>query len=87
MTLRWMDKAKCRGEDPRLFHPSEGGVHAHDEALAICGECEVRLTCLSYALSVEEPYRETGVWGGLTPLGRLALRRAVGFEGVKVSLQ
>jgi hypothetical protein len=45
------------------------------EALAVCSGCAHLIECGQHALDVGEP---VGVWGGLTPDQRAALRRIAG---------
>ena len=64
----WQVEAACRGLDASVFfHPdNERGYSKRRRELrakAICGECQVRRACLSWAIAVREPY---GIWGGLT---------------------
>lgn len=77
----WSDDAGCRGYDwPDTFFPkSYAGTDLFTVAAAkaICVECPVRGECLSHALDRDE--RE-GVWGGLTPDERRALRANSGGE-------
>ena len=44
-------------------------------AKRICLGCDVRATCLEYALEIREPH---GIWGGLTELERQAHLDALG---------
>lgn len=65
----WQERAACGGADVRIFYPSSG---AHTgEAKRICEPCPVRAECLAFALERDE---EWGVWGGLDPDERRALR-------------
>ncbi len=67
---RWHDLGACRGLDPGVFYPE-----TDDEAeiaKAVCGECDVRLTCLEHALSHRE---KQGVWGGATERERRRIIR------------
>ena len=62
----WQVQAACRGLDAStFFHPdNERGRsrrRREEEAKAVCARCPVTAQCLSWALSVQEPY---GVWGG-----------------------
>lgn len=41
-------------------------------AKALCAECPLKVECLQVALEAGEPY---GIWGGLTPEERRALKR------------
>lgn len=60
------EERACVGEDPDLFFDEEREA----QAVAICATCPARVACLAYALDSEE----FGVWGGMTPAGREALR-------------
>lgn len=66
----WMDNARCTEVDPELFH-GEHGLHSA-EAKAICGGCDVRATCLQWALDNNEPH---GILGGLNPNERRRLKK------------
>lgn len=76
----WTEEAICSSVDPDLFFPEKGGsVRA---AKAICRGCPVRTECLEYALAFERgdngthtSYAEAGIYGGLAPRERRALRR------------
>jgi WhiB family redox-sensing transcriptional regulator len=68
----WRDQARCRGVDPQVFHPAEEDEEAADVAKDICGLCNVRESCLEYALEARE---KDGVWGGLTARERRRLIR------------
>jgi WhiB family redox-sensing transcriptional regulator len=64
----WQDRAACRQVPVELFFPPiEQEV---EEAKAMCAICEVRQTCLEFALAAGERF---GVWGGLTPQERRSL--------------
>jgi WhiB family redox-sensing transcriptional regulator len=46
-----MDQAACAGhDDPDLWFPERGEGDCEQEALRICGGCQVRSACLAYAL-------------------------------------
>ena len=66
----WRDQALCAEVDVGLFFP-EAGESAR-EAKMVCRRCEVSEACLAYALEHGEQH---GVWGGLSPKERQALRR------------
>lgn len=55
----WMERAACRGLDPDMFFPSNGGPNP--DALKVCAACEVRHRCLVYAVEAAETL---GTWGG-----------------------
>lgn len=68
----WMERAACRrvpDPDRVFFPPSRKGVRTDiTEAQRICfGECEVRKTCLVYAVVHREG---KGVWGGYSEAQR-----------------
>ena len=66
----WMQHGACVGEDPDLFFPERGTSTA--TAKAICAGCEVRVTCLCYALSEGIKH---GIWGGTSERERRKMRR------------
>ncbi|MFD4830192.1 WhiB family transcriptional regulator [Streptomyces uncialis] len=71
----WMDDADCQGYDPDLWFD---GISVF-EAQRVCAGCVVRLTCLEHAMESEAStslYSRYGIFGGLTPGERVALRRA-----------
>lgn len=61
------------GED--LFFPAQGNHHKAAQAKRICGECPVRKRCLESALALPYYQDEYGVFGGLAPRERNAIRR------------
>ena len=69
----WAHGARCVGIDPELWFSSDTTA----TALRVCRECEVRLLCLEYALSL--PDNPEGIWGGATSeqLRKLRARREV----------
>lgn len=70
-TLRWRQRAACRGADSDIFYPHEDAVVAIASIIAeYCDRCEVRTECLEYAIERDERY---GIWGGMTPKQRRAL--------------
>jgi hypothetical protein len=72
-TDTWMENGACNdvANNPDWWWPDT----AHDSsifvAVAICRGCDVRQTCLEYALQHNE--RE-GIWGGLMPAERQHLK-------------
>jgi hypothetical protein len=64
--------ALCGQTDPEIFFPNTGDQGAAKKAKEICRQCEVQKDCLAWALANEE---EFGVWGGLTPKERRALKQ------------
>ena len=68
--MSWRTNGACNGLDPSIFFPdSEENA---GEAIAICNECPVRISCLEHALTVRE---KEGVWGGATDRERRRLIR------------
>ena len=68
----WQERSACYGLDPEIFFPTteeEAGL-----ALSYCGICQVRETCLAWAVRNGERY---GVWGGTTEQTRRRLIRIV----------
>lgn len=63
----WMQDAACRGVDPELFFPPQGGSVAAPKA--VCTECPVRVECFDYGAS-----ERFGVWGGATERERRRIR-------------
>lgn len=71
----WQDIGACRDSDPSLFFPigtTGPAVAMIESAVAICDTCDVRDTCLEYAL---ESNQESGVWGGYAEEDRRRLRK------------
>lgn len=58
--------ALCRDHDPDLFYPEQYDSAEADAARAICGGCDLKATCLNWAI-VNEPH---GIWAGLSPAER-----------------
>ena len=85
---RWRRRAACRDMGPKLFFPAgertEEAAKQVAEAKGVCGQCGVRLHCLTYAL-VANP--EDGIWGGLTPSERTTLRRKRGLGRTALSAE
>jgi len=66
--------ARCSEVGLEWFYPEEGGsgTNLYKEARKICNRCEVKDKCLEWGLKHED----WGMWGGLTPHERDALRRS-----------
>jgi WhiB family redox-sensing transcriptional regulator len=74
--MDWRDRSACRDENPELFFPigiGEPAMAQVEDARRVCGRCEVREPCLSWALDMGLDH---GVLGGLTDGERRLLRRA-----------
>ena len=72
LPLPWQVEALCAQTDPEAFFPEKGG--STREAKRVCGRCDVRGECLSYALAHDERF---GIWGGLSERERRRLKRRV----------
>ncbi|MFD5699694.1 WhiB family transcriptional regulator [Streptomyces lasiicapitis] len=68
--LAWQEQALCAQTGPDFFFPEPGS--SVREAKNICRLCDMRQTCLAYALENDERF---GVWGGLSEKERQSLRR------------
>lgn len=73
----WTRDALCAQIDPDLWFPSKG--YSNLAAKAVCTHCEVRVECLTTAMAAEGPTagveHRHGIYGGLSPLERVALAR------------
>jgi WhiB family redox-sensing transcriptional regulator len=83
----WSDDAVCKGYDwPDTFFPKTyTGADLSfvvPAARELCNRCPVRGECLSHALTYDE--RE-GIWGGLTPDERRALKANGEREGPRAA--
>lgn len=67
--LDWFAGAACAEVGGEQFFPEKGA--SDTPAKKICGGCDVRAQCLAYALN----YERDGIWGGLSPRERQALRK------------
>ncbi|GGS00227.1 transcriptional regulator WhiB [Streptomyces aureoverticillatus] len=68
--LAWQEQALCAQTGPDFFFPEPGS--SVREAKRICRLCDMRQTCLAYALDNDERF---GVWGGLSEKERQSLRQ------------
>ena len=68
--LLWQERALCAQTDPEAFFPEKGG--STREAKRVCVTCDVRSTCLDYALQHDERF---GIWGGLSERERRKLKK------------
>ena len=66
--LAWQRDGACIGMNRDLFFP-ESDEYPDPSALAACHRCEVRETCLEWALK----HDEIGIWGALTDAQRRAI--------------
>ncbi|AZN29840.1 WhiB family transcriptional regulator [Flaviflexus salsibiostraticola] len=73
--MDWRHRAACLTEDPELFFPignSGPAIAQVEQAKAVCLRCEVRDTCLKWAL---ETGQDAGVWGAMSEEERRSLKR------------
>ncbi|MFE6903825.1 WhiB family transcriptional regulator [Streptomyces sp. NPDC057717] len=76
----WRHLAQCREYDPELFFPRGATDYAAvqaEDAKAVCRTCPVMQRCRQWAL---KEHIADGVWGGLTPKERDALKRRIARE-------
>lgn len=69
----WMIEGRCAEVDPELFFADYPGDKHAFVAKTICANCEVRDTCLEFALTVLA-VDDFGVWGGTTENERKRIR-------------
>lgn len=69
-TPEWMEHARCRGMDTRLFFPLKGEEIPH-EAVRVCAQCPVAGECYEAGLVG----LEHGVWAGTSWRDRKEARR------------
>ena len=83
--MEWVQRARCKDEDPELFFPigtSGPAAEQIERAKTVCTTCAVRSECLEWALTTGQ---DAGVWGGTSEEERRALRRARRRERVAVA--
>ena len=68
--LSWQERALCAQTDPEAFFPEKGG--STRDAKKVCVGCDVRGTCLEYALAHDERF---GIWGGLSERERRKFKK------------
>lgn len=76
MKKHWTEDAICKGADISVFFPIDDmTIHRWDEAYRYCRVCPVHMECLNDALKVDAIDDKAGMFGGLTPRERLAIRK------------
>lgn len=73
--MEWLQRGKCRSEDPELFFPigtAGPALRQVEAAKRVCRQCQVVEDCLAWALSTGQ---DAGVWGGLSETDRRELSR------------
>lgn len=76
----WMINGNCHPNNTNSSGAdwfADAGTIQCEAAVTICKACPVCEKCLQFAIATEEMF---GVWGGLTPAQRDALRRGVSRE-------
>lgn len=72
-----MDKAACAGLSLEIFFPENAsGCQAYAEAKDVCSMCPVKQQCGEWGIAAERD----GMFGGLTPNERKAIRKERGQE-------
>ena len=64
--------APCQSTDPEIFFPDSSEFEKIRNAKNLCGQCNQKTDCLSFAMTQDIRY---GIWGGLTETERKALKR------------
>lgn len=75
---RWMELAKCHGDDAVKWFPAQGERHLISVAKRYCADCPVRQSCLDYALDNSIAH---GVWGGRSPSERKRVVKSRQYKG------
>lgn len=65
----------CEDYDPRVWFPARTDRRANAYAVAICGTCPLRASCLEGALQRREAY---GIYGGVTEAERARMLGGAG---------
>lgn len=74
--MRWMERAACADFDADLWTASDNSDRRIVSALRVCNACPVLAECRAHALdSWDLGMDGTGIWGGLLPHERRAIRR------------
>jgi len=69
----WRHQAACAGMDTDFWFPDRPVYSPdHKRAVTVCRICVVQLACLRTAIETPENH---GIWGGLSPKQRIALRQ------------
>jgi WhiB family redox-sensing transcriptional regulator len=74
----WWRAAACGGMDPERFFPADHGKAEAARAKRVCAACPVRQQCLRADLHAPVGDRRSGVFGGMAPAEREALRSVQG---------
>lgn len=66
----WKNRAACRHVPIHIFFPKRQG--SGKQAKQICADCQVRESCLEFALAIVDL---EGIWGGTSKMERKLLRK------------
>lgn len=66
----WLDDAACHDKPEDWFFPKRYDGRSARRAKDVCDACPVRADCLDWGMETDD-----GIFGGLTPLERAAMRR------------
>jgi len=71
--MSWDKRAVCKQEDPELFFPVSYQVQLPQVIAAkkVCARCPILAACHTYVTAHPQ---DDGIWAGLTPRERRALR-------------
>lgn len=72
----WREEAACKGMDPNLWYPDRGEIPT--EAFVTCGNCNVWLDCLAWAVRNRE---EDGVMGRMRASERVRYAEEIKAKG------
>lgn len=71
--LDWQGYGACNEVDPDTMFPEPRDVRGIEAAQAVCADCPVRTTCLTWAVETDQTH---GVWGGVDEETRRREKRA-----------
>lgn len=73
----WREHARCltTGEPTGTFFPAQGDSETLKRAKSICASCHVRLECLTDCLDTPQEHDWHGIYAGIGPRARNALRQ------------
>lgn len=72
---RWRKRAACRGKPIEWFFPARFTGKPYEEGKALCKQCPVTKQCLELSEMNVSTGDRFGLFGGLTPNERRAMRR------------
>ena len=69
--MAWMSEGICSSIGPQLFYADPSDANSGTIARKVCDSCPVVDECAEHGIKHER----FGIWGGLTPQQRSAIRR------------